>query len=217
MQQRFFINMDEKLYISSFIRLVDAKLQLNEKTLMHEDNSITFKEISKKIYKQFELKYIKFFKMDEHSKLGFLPASILLNNLNLDYEPDKVAMIMFNAESTMHTDNNYVTTLDTIPSPAVFVYTLPNIVIGEICIKFKLRGENTFFIEKDFNADSIFQMVDILFKTSNTRACLTGWVNFKSQQDYNCTLYLVERVVEQQNYIIFEPKNIDKIYRGELK
>ena len=52
------------------------------------------------------------------------------------------------------------TTLDAIqnkesyyPSPAVFVYTLPNICIGEISIKYKLYSENSFFIFDSLNAE----------------------------------------------------------------
>ena len=36
-------------------------------------------------------------------------------------------------------------------SPAVFVYTLPNIVIGEISIKYKWKSEGVFFIDEEID------------------------------------------------------------------
>ena len=32
-------------------------------------------------------------------------------------------------------------------SPAVFVYTLPNVAMGEMAIRHRIKGDNTFFIE----------------------------------------------------------------------
>ena len=99
-------------------------------------------------YRHFDLQYPKFFKMDNLSKLGWLANEILLQG-SFDkekYNAEDVGIVLSNANSSLDTDIKYYETTKTIASPAQFVYTLPNIVIGEISIRHHFKGENAFFI-----------------------------------------------------------------------
>ena len=53
-------------------------------------------------------------------------------------------MLLANAASSLHTDIRHQQLIDRegdqAASPAVFVYTLPNVVSGEICIRHKIQG-----------------------------------------------------------------------------
>ncbi|HET6254176.1 MAG TPA: hypothetical protein VFE32_08885 [Puia sp.] len=145
-------------------------------------------------YQHFDFQYPKFYKMDQLSKLGWLAAELLLTEgFNAaDYRPEDVAVVLSNANSSLDTDYRYFATAGDIPSPALFVYTLPNIMIGEICIRHKLKGENAFFIFESFDAGFIESYVRDLMETGNARACIYGWVEVLGE-NYEAELYLIEK------------------------
>jgi len=164
-----------------------------------ETDKSKFSVSAKSIYKHYNIKYPKFYKMDNLSKLGFLAADILLKNSDIlsKYKSEEIAVVLSNESSSLDTDTEYQKTINDrnnyFPSPAVFVYTLANIVIGEICIKHKIKGENTVFIEKDFNKSFIFDYTDILFTEGKTKSCIAGRVNFNyPDKNYYAELYLLE-------------------------
>jgi hypothetical protein len=146
------------------------------------------------VYQHFGFQYPKFYKMDQLSKLGWLAAELLLSDgLDLtDYRPEDIAVVLSNANSSLDTDYKYFATVTEIPSPALFVYTLPNIVIGEICIRHKFKGENAFFISEFFDTGFIATYVRDLMGTGMARACLCGWVEVLGDS-YTAALFLIEK------------------------
>jgi len=97
-----------------------------------------------------------------------------------------------------------------IPSPALFVYTLPNIVIGEICIRHNFKGENAFFIFDRFDAGFMQQYVSNMINNDILQSCICGWVDVLGD-DYKAVLFLVEK----NGDISFTLENINKIYELE--
>jgi hypothetical protein len=147
-------------------------------------------------YQQFGFPYPKFYKMDQLSKMGWLAAELLLGGGFADagYRPEDVAVVLSNANSSLDSDYKYFATVGDIPSPALFVYTLPNIMIGEICIRHQFKGENAFFISETFDAEFIFHYVRDLMEAGNARACICGWVDVLGE-NYSAALFLVERKI----------------------
>ena len=82
------------------------------------------------------------------------------------YKPEDIGVVLANANSSLDTDIKYFETVKDIASPALFVYTLPNIVIGEICIRHNFKGENAFFIFEEFDAGFIQQYVSNLINNN---------------------------------------------------
>ena len=146
------------------------------------------------IYQHYQLHYPKFYKMDNLSKLGWLAAEILLqdNFQKENYRPEDVGLILANANSSLDDDLKYFETTKEIPSPSLFVYTLPNIVIGEICIRNNFKGEHAFFIQDTFDADFIEKQVNYLLDKNILQACICGWVDVL-EQEYKAVLFLVEK------------------------
>lgn len=150
------------------------------------------------VYQHFGFQYPKFYKMDQLSKLGWLAAELLLyegHNATFnaaDYLPEDIAVVLSNASSSLDTDYRYFATVSDIPSPALFVYTLPNIMIGEICIRHKFKGENAFFIFDSFDASFIEQNVRDLIGNGNALACVCGWVELLGE-NYTAALFLIEK------------------------
>jgi hypothetical protein len=162
-------------------------------------------------YQHFGFQYPKFYKMDHLGKLGWLAAELLLSkgfNPGL-YQPEDIAVVLSNSNASLDTDYKYMETVKEIPSPAVFVYTLPNIMIGEICIRHKFKGENAFFVFESFDAGFIHQYVRDLMENATARACICGWVDVLGAE-YKAVLFLVEKVASSIPFDLISMNRIDK-------
>jgi hypothetical protein len=152
-----------------------------------------FKAFSRQYYKSLGCDYPKFYKMDNLCKLAFLASEILLKTTEQSLPPENTAMLLANSGSTIDTDVSFANTLDKIPSPAIFVYTLPNIMVGELSIRYGWKGENLFLISDTFNPAELDENLQMLFASSDTEICISGWVDFLSEKDYKASLWLVSR------------------------
>ncbi len=168
-------------------------VQLNGETFFKGESS-EIGPFLKSLYKHLDLKYGKYFKMDLLSKLGFLAAEILIDGVSeITPETDEVALVFANASSSLNTDANYQESIADIPSPAVFVYTLPNIVIGEISIRHKFYGEHMFFIQKEYKKEELLKYTESLFTETNTRFAIVGWLEVNMNNEYNAQLMLCSK------------------------
>ncbi|MBP5644485.1 MAG: 3-oxoacyl-ACP synthase [Bacteroidales bacterium] len=90
--------------------------------------------------------YPKFFKMDPLSRLGFVASEMLLKKSPVA----GYGVLLFNRSSSMADDMAFQATIQDkdnwFPSPALFVYTLPNIVTGEIAIRNHFQTETNFMV-----------------------------------------------------------------------
>lgn len=150
--------------------------------------------------------------MDNLAKLGWLANEVLLDGFDKEkYKPEDVGIVLSNASSSLDTDIKYYETVKSIPSPALFVYTLPNIVIGEISIRHQFKGENAFFIFNEFNAGFIEQYVSDLVNNNILQACICGWVEILGDS-YKAALFLVEKD-KTADSVIFTEENLNNIYQ----
>lgn len=165
------------------------------------------------LYRSLGLDYPKFYKMDHLSKLGWLASEILLkdNTILGNMEPEDIGIVLTNANSSLDTDLRYLNTVKDIASPAVFVYTLPNIMIGEISIRNKFKGENAFFIFDRFDAAFLKLYVGQLLDTGILKACICGWVDVLGEE-YKAALFLVAR---EKSDLVFSKETMDKIFRED--
>lgn len=179
--------------VTSHIRIRHSRAHLNGQ-LICPSFAGSLDEFADKLYRDGQSGYSKFHKMDRLSKLGFLGAELLLAGRGVTnrYDPYEVGVILSNANASLDTDIRHQKQLETgFPSPAIFVYTLPNIVIGEICIRHGIQGENTFFIQPAFDPDAQVAYIGHLLKSQAISACIGGWVECLGE-DYDCFLYFVE-------------------------
>jgi hypothetical protein len=163
-------------------------------------------------YQHFKFNYPKFYKMDNLSKLGWLAAEILLKDCfqKGNYTPEETGVILANANSSLDDDQKYSDSIKDTASPSLFVYTLPNIVIGEICIRNHFKGEQAFFIQDAFDADFMERQVSYLLDKNMLQACLCGWVDV-FEQDYKAVLFLVEKK-KNESAQLFLAKNMNAIF-----
>lgn len=147
------------------------------------------------LYREFVGDYPKFFKMDSLCKLGFIGAELLLKEIAPE-DKKRGAVILFNTNGSLVTDRNYQKTIEDgsyFPSPALFVYTLANIVTGEISIRHKIYGETSFHVMQSQDLDVMEEIVENVFLTSSPSFVLAGWVDYNDDSDYLADLRLLTK------------------------
>lgn len=177
-----------------------------------------FKEFSTALYKSLGTDYPKFYKMDNLSKLGFLSVELLLreNDTRSRFSGSRTGVIFMNSSTSLDSDRIHQKSImertNYFPSPSVFVYTLPNIVIGEICIRNKITGENTFFVQEKFNPLFLEIYINHLFDCEIINRCLAGWIELDGD-NYESSVCLIEKTEEPiPGFAIFEASAINDIY-----
>ena len=143
------------------------------------------------LYKQMIGDYPRFYKMDGLSRLGFVASEILLNAEKGDTDEER-AIIFFNHSSSIASDRNYKESIkdkdNYFPSPSIFVYTLPNIVTGEIAIRNHFQGETSFFILPDKDEKMMEEILQASCRDAQSKSFLTGWIDYEDERHFEAEL-----------------------------
>ena len=204
--------MPSPIYITSTAAIC-KNVAFKDGVPIFENKGISLFDFLQNLYQHLAISYPKFYKMDMLCKLGFLASEILIHpSVHINkYNPYETGIVLSNAQSSLDNDCKYVETMNTNPSPSLFVYTLPNILIGEICIRNKIKGESAFFISDNFNVEFIEKYIENLFNNNNLQACICGWVDVLGE-DYNAVLFYLEKE-KTEKAILFNRENIYKVYQ----
>ncbi|MDR1525000.1 MAG: hypothetical protein LBS79_07090 [Tannerella sp.] len=131
------------------------------------------------VYECLHIEYRKFYKMDALSKLGFLASELVLGSIDRELLKEDTGIALFNRSASLETDRRYRQTIcdknNFFPSPSEFVYTLPNIVAGEISIRNKIHGETAFYIAPCFRGDRLCEAIDGMIRFAGMKYVLAGW------------------------------------------
>jgi hypothetical protein len=196
--------------ISTYVHIKNNQVSLNGKIIFSSSINLSPSEFFTETYKNLGLNYPKFHKMDSLSKLGFLCGEYISSDFSNNQFPEKTAIILSNKASSLDTDrihqNSISDKLKYYPSPAIFVYTLPNIVIGEIAIRHKIIGENAFFVSEKIDAESLNNYSSILLDTNITETVICGWVNVDGN-NYEGFIFLIRKQNNTNKNSIFKPLN----------
>ena len=153
----------------------------------------TVDQLLVELYRQYVNDYPKFFKMDTLSRLGFIASELLLQaEGNERFVPtEDRAVILANRSASIKNDTDYLKTIaedNYYPSPALFVYTLPNIVTGEIAIRHHLHGETSFYIlERPEQLEPIIRSSFI----GHCLSILAGWCECSGKDTFNAKLQII--------------------------
>lgn len=141
-----------------------------------------FATFAREVYHQTEPN-MKFFKMTNLCKLGYLAAEQMLNNIKFNsYE---VAIVLNNRSASLDADLLHwrIQKRDNMAaSPAAFVYTLANIVTGEIAIRHNIKGETSFFITNNCTDNLVNRYAQIILSNKQYKYVLTGWCELLEDQ-----------------------------------
>lgn len=160
-----------------------------EVRLTAEDNLVS-------LYREVTGDYPKFFKMDTLSRLGFVAVEMLKRQIGAAcFDEEKTAIILANKSASLQNDTAYQETIQDkanyYPSPALFVYTLPNIVTGELAIRHRLYGETAFYVLP--NEDALQPLVELSLKQSTMESAIAGWVECTAKDQYEAHVYFVKK------------------------
>jgi len=107
------------------------------------------------------------------------------------------AIVLFGSTASLCADRNYQETIQDkdnyYPSPALFVYTLPNIVTGEIAIRNHYRGETSFYVLEKPDAAQMAFHLSCAFQDSVTDSILAGWVDSTQNDDFQVFMTLIHK------------------------
>ena len=174
-------------------KLWERKEELGEQEGQEHHSLLTF------LYKQMIGNYPKFYKMDGLSRLGFVASEILLNAEKGETDKER-AIIFFNHSSSIASDRNYKESINDkdnyFPSPSIFVYTLPNIVTGEIAIRNHFHGETSFFILPDKDERMMEEILQASCRDAQSKSFLTGWIDYEDERHFEADL----KIKKMRNY-----------------
>lgn len=175
----------------SYIEITPTSVMLNGQRI---ETTETGDKMLVELYRRFAGDYPKFFKMDTLSRLGFIAAEILLKHTDVSYQPS--AVILANRSASIKNDKDYLATISEgnyYPSPSLFVYTLPNIVTGEIAIRHQIQGETSFYIlDKPEDLEPIIRStMSNNIKHSNPQTVLAGWCECDQPNSYYAKLQII--------------------------
>lgn len=174
-------------------KLWEGKKELGEQEGQEHHSLLTT------LYKQMIGNYPKFYKMDGLSRLGFVASEILLNAEKGETDKEK-AIIFFNHSSSIASDRNYKESISDknnyFPSPSIFVYTLPNIVTGEIAIRNHFHGETSFFILPDKDERMMEEILQASCRDAQSKSFLTGWIDYEDERHFEADL----KIKKMRNY-----------------
>lgn len=214
-----------ELLITRYMKLQDQRVSLNG-IVEHTSEAKSADALFRSVYRYYNIDYPKFSKMDNLCKLAFLSAEILLQGTDAlqRYPGEQIGIILENASSSLEYDRKHQESIRDrnryFPSPSVFVYTIPNIMVAEIAIRHKMKGENAVFISEQFDPESIYHYVSELFRNQRVRCCLSGWIECYGDH-YQSFLFIIEqeddikRFKGLQEYVIFNTANMEKLYKGK--
>ena len=151
------------------VYITPNEVKVDGKALNHKENGAA---LLTELYRAHIGDYPKFFKMDTLCKLGFVASELLLQ-ADTAYQ------------ATIQDPENF------FPSPAAFVYTLPNIVTGEIAIRNKYFGETSFIVLEDFDEKIMMRELQNAFQDPMTKSILGGWLDCTDENHFESKLYLI--------------------------
>lgn len=174
-------------------KLWEGKKELGEQEGQEHHSLLT------SLYRQMIGNYPKFYKMDGLSRLGFVASEILLNAEKGETDKER-AIIFFNHSSSIASDRNYKESINDkdnyFPSPSIFVYTLPNIVTGEIAIRNHFQGETSFFILPDKDERLMEEILQASCRDAQNKSFLTGWIDYEDERHFEAEL----KIKKMRNY-----------------
>mgnify|MGYP000266688901 CR=1 FL=1 len=156
-----------------------SSILLNNKEV-YSSESGDFQDFIRSAFKTVCAPNMKFYKMDSLSKLGYVASEVLLDGI--EYGEEDCGLILSGVYGSLDTDIRHQQIIDSetdaSASPAVFVYTLPNVVEGEISIRHHIKGENTWFWSDDRTLSDVREYAALSMSAQDMKYCIVGHIDF---------------------------------------
>ncbi len=161
------------------VEISDGKISVDG-NLVFESETSDFQVFIREAFKSRGESNLKFYKMDDFCKLGYVASAWAFDGL--EYGEEECGLILSGRYGCLDTDIKHQEIIDAegdaSASPAVFVYTLPNVVAGEISIRHHVKGENTWFWSEDGTMSDIREYAILAAQSQNLKYCVVGHLDF---------------------------------------
>lgn len=138
----------------------------------------------------------KFYKMDSFSRLAYVATTLVSEKSIAKYDPTRVAVVIFTLNGSVLADRKHLSTFcnpdEFYPSPAVFINTLPNVVLGEIAARNNIKGETTIVILPERDEEIMKTIIEATLSQTNPEALICGWVDCEAEDRYCADIKLYE-------------------------
>lgn len=145
---------------------------IHDGKVIFEGNANRGDEFFMDAYKHCDMAYSRFHKMDEFCKLVTIAAEVIL--AEKAYNPEKTGVLLSSKTGSSYVDrqyfNNVFSSEKITYKPAQFTYTLPSTVLGQMCIRHNIRGENFFFIQEEPELLFLYNYAKSLFENQSYEA-----------------------------------------------
>ena len=174
------------------VQISQGQVNVDE-TSVFVSSQTDFHTFSREAFKSRGESNMKFYKMDDLCKLGYLASAWLLDGI--EYGEEECGIVMSGKYGCLDTDIRHQQIIDSegdsSASPAVFVYTLPNVVAAEISIRHHIKGENIWFWSEDKTMSDIKKYASILAASRDLKYCIAAHIDFING-DYFAIFELLE-------------------------
>ena len=156
------------------------------------------KTLVTELYKKTGGDYPRFYKMDLLCRIGLVATQLLLKaeETTTSDAAEHRAVVIVGRSGSIHADLNYLTSImhadDFFPSPERFVYTLPNIVTGEIAMRYHYHGETSFYLLPTRDASIVSDIVQSAFLDPDTTSVIGGWIDCETDNRFEAELSILE-------------------------
>lgn len=150
------------------------------------------------LYKTHIGQYPRYYKMDPLARLGFVASELLLQaeRKERSQEDWTRGVVLCNRSSSILADRTYEATISQAdcyyPSPSAFIYTLPNIVTGEIALRNGYRGETAFYILPRKDEALIDRIIAATLTDRRLGSLIAGWIDCEDENKYEAEIYIIE-------------------------
>ena len=198
------------MYIEHYLRW-DKRSIHRDGQLLATVAAAAVPDIPLKVYEHFGISYPKFFKMDLLSRTAFL-ATELLSPAVEGIAKERIAVALSSSSGCLDVDKKYDESRKTLASPALFVYTLPNIMLGEICIRHGFKGEQMTTITEQPDIDWMLFYAKDLLANRQCDACLLGHAE-ATEQGIRATLLWVTKTPKDEPIADFNKHTLEGIFQ----
>ena len=175
------------------LRITPDGLSLDEKDVPLENRGAS---LITEVFKKYLADGSRFFKMDLYSRLAYVGTSLLAKDSLADYDPEDVALVIFTQNGSVLADRKHLSTFSNpeefYPSPAVFINTLPNVVLGEIAVKNNVKGETTLVLLPSRDEAAMSRIIEATGSVTGPAVMICGWIDCDSEDSYIADLKMLK-------------------------
>lgn len=150
------------------------------------------KDMLTELYRTLSSDYPRFYRMDVLSRLAFVAFELLRKAMGEGTLSGCDAML-FNRSSSILSDRKHQGTISVpgefFPGPATFVYTLPNVMLGEVAIRHDMKGATSLIILPEKDSTLMSQLVyAAMLKSSCPDGMVAGWIDCPDENEFEAEI-----------------------------